>query len=81
MRVRISRWNPFITDRTVIRTIMPSAMPVTDITEMKEMKRVRCLLRVYLRPMKSSYELKAGVTFVKGPVCHKAPRKSHLALC
>ena len=46
MRVRTSRWKPFITDSTVISTVMPSAMPTTDTSEMNEMKRLRCRARV-----------------------------------
>ena len=46
MRVRISRWNPFITDSTVISTVMPSATPSTETSEMNEMKWLRRLARV-----------------------------------
>ncbi len=46
MRLRISFWNPFITDSTTINAITPSAMPSTEISEMKEMKWLRRLARV-----------------------------------
>ena len=46
MRVRTSRWNPFITDSTVISTVMPSAMPMMLISDITEMKRVRWRERV-----------------------------------
>jgi hypothetical protein len=46
IRVRISRWKPFITDSTVMSAVMPRAMPMIEKAEMTEMKRVRCLARV-----------------------------------
>ena len=46
MRARISFSKPFITDITVISAQMPSAMPTTEMNEMKEMKCVRRLARV-----------------------------------
>jgi hypothetical protein len=35
-----------MTDITVISTVMPSAMPITEMSEMKEMKWLRRLARV-----------------------------------
>jgi hypothetical protein len=43
MRSRTSFWNPFITDRTMMRAATPRAMPSIDTPEMNEMKR-------FLRP-------------------------------
>jgi hypothetical protein len=43
MRSVTSFWKPFITDRTMIRAATPSAMPATEIREMKEMKLLRPL--------------------------------------
>ena len=45
MRVRSSRWKPFITDSTVISAATPSASPSVEISEMKEMKPLRRLAR------------------------------------
>ena len=38
MRARNSCWKPFITESTVMSTMIPSAMPSMEISEMKEMK-------------------------------------------
>jgi hypothetical protein len=46
MRVRTSRWKPLNTDSTVMSTVMPSAMPTIEMSEITEMKRVRCRDRV-----------------------------------
>ena len=46
MRVRTSRWNPLNTDSTVMSTVMPSAIPTIEISEITEMKRVRLRERV-----------------------------------
>ena len=45
MRSRTSFWKPFITDKTMIRAATPSAMPMTDTPEMKEMNPLRRALR------------------------------------
>src|SRR3546814_9107935 len=39
MRTRNSRSKPFITDSTVINAVTPTAMPIIDAAEIKEMKR------------------------------------------
>ena len=46
MRVRTSRWKPLKTDSTVISTVMPSAIPTMEISEMTDMNRVRWRERV-----------------------------------
>ena len=46
MRVRTSRWNPLNTESTVISTVIPSAMPITEISEITEMNFVRWRERV-----------------------------------
>ena len=46
MRVRTSRWKPLNTESTVIKTVMPSAIPTIEMSEMIEMKRVRWRDRV-----------------------------------
>ena len=46
MRVRTSRWKPLKTDNTVISTVMPSAMPTTEISDITEMNFVRWRERV-----------------------------------
>ncbi len=44
-RSRISRWKPFITESVVMSTATPSAMPMMEASEMKEMKPLRRLAR------------------------------------
>ena len=46
IRERISLWKPFITESTVMSTVMPSAMPAIDTREMNDMNRLRCRERV-----------------------------------
>ena len=46
MRERSSFSNPFITERTVISAITPSAIPSMEVSEMNEMKCVRRLVWV-----------------------------------
>ena len=58
MRSRTSFWKPFMTERTTISAHTPSAMPITDAAEMKEMKPLRRAARparVYRQPISSSY--------------------------
>jgi hypothetical protein len=38
MRSRIALSKPFITDKTVISTITPRAIPIIEVKEIKEMK-------------------------------------------
>ena len=38
MRVRSSFWKPFITDITVIKAVIPSVIPNSEISEMNEIK-------------------------------------------
>ncbi len=38
IRALISRWKPFITDRTMIIASTPSARPINEVSEMNEMK-------------------------------------------
>jgi hypothetical protein len=46
MRSRTSFSKPFITDKTVIKAITPSAIPIIEDREMKEMKWLRRFARV-----------------------------------
>jgi hypothetical protein len=45
-----------MTDSTVISTIIPSAMQITDTSETNEMNWLRRRARVYRIPMKVSYD-------------------------
>ena len=58
MRSRTSFWNPFMTERTMMSAMTPTAIEATEIAEMKLMKpslrRPRRPARVYLRPTSSS---------------------------
>src|SRR3954468_3090412 len=57
IRLRSSRSNPFMTDRTVISVATPSISPSTDIRATNETNPRRCVERRYRMPINHSYAL------------------------